>query len=57
MCPQIVFVALVALASARPDSLYSSEQVAIIRDDRVNPSAAGEYSFNVETADGMKISV
>merc|ERR1719154_617744 len=32
---------------------HSHEHVAIIRDDRVNPSAAGEYSFDVETADGI----
>merc|ERR1719452_394192 len=32
---------------------HSHEQVAIIRDDRVNPSVAGEYSFDVETADGI----
>merc|ERR1739838_890979 len=52
----MIFVTLLAIVSARPDTLYeneSREHIAIIRDDRVNPSAAGEYSFNVETADGI----
>merc|ERR1719177_31920 len=53
----IIFVALVAVAAARPDKpsygSASGEVVAILRDDRVNPSAAGEYSFDTETADGI----
>ncbi|XP_018015028.1 cuticle protein AM1159-like isoform X2 [Hyalella azteca] len=34
----------------------SNEEVAILRDDRVYPSAAGQYSLDFETADGTKIS-
>jgi len=34
----------------------SNENVAILRDDRVNPSAAGEYRFDTETANGIVIS-
>ena len=52
----MIFVTLLAFVAARPDQpRYSDsrEVVAIIRDDRVNPSAAGEYSFDVETADGI----
>merc|ERR1739838_545230 len=52
----MIFVTLLAFVAARPDTpRYSDsrEVVAIIRDDRVNPSAAGEYSFDVETADGI----
>eukprot|EP01084_Bolivina_argentea_P295642 509039_1 len=62
----IIFATLLALAAARPDSRYaapaprgyesSSDEVAIIRDDRVYPSAAGEYSFDTETANGIVIS-
>ncbi|KAA0195092.1 Cuticle Protein CPR RR-1 [Hyalella azteca] len=60
----IIFAALFALAAARPDSRYAapaasrddSDEVAILRDDRVYPSAAGEYSLDFETADGTKIS-
>jgi len=52
----VIFVTLLAFVAARPDTLYenhSDEHIAIIRDDRINPSAAGEYSFDVETADGI----
>ena len=50
-----------AVAAAAPDRGYSApsvrldsdEVVPIIRDDRVAPSAAGEYSFDVETGDGI----
>jgi len=56
----IIFAALVAVAAARPDTLSydsgSGEVVAILRDDRVYPSADGEYSFDTETANGIKIS-
>ena len=49
-----------ALAAARPDSGYSRpdsrENVPILRDDRVYPSAAGEYSTDTETGDGIYIS-
>merc|ERR1712105_567355 len=50
----MIFATLLAVVAA--DTLRysdSREVVAIIRDDRVNPSAAGEYSFDVETADGI----
>merc|ERR1712055_625638 len=53
---KIIFAALLAVAVARPESAYGSrsvEVVEIIRDARVNPSAAGEYSFDVETGDGI----
>ena len=54
------------MAAARPDSRYaapppqsyqsSSEEYAIIRDDRVYPSAAGEYSLDFETENGIYVS-
>merc|ERR1719154_1091466 len=49
----MIFATLLAVVAA--DSLYSAsrEHIAIVRDERVNPSAAGEYSFDVETADGI----
>ena len=58
---QIIFACLLAVAAAAPDSGYSApsvrldsdEVVPILRDDRVAPSAAGEYSFDVETGDGI----
>merc|ERR1739838_727320 len=57
----MIFVTLLAFVAARPDILsyegdsheHSHEEVAIIRDERVNPSAAGEYSFDFETANGI----
>merc|ERR1719187_2658905 len=53
----IIFAALLAVAAARPDKpVYGSrsvEVVEILRDDRVNPSAAGEYSFDLEQEDGI----
>eukprot|EP01084_Bolivina_argentea_P295640 509036_1 len=51
----IIFTALFALAAARPDYAKSSEEVTIVRDDRVYPSAAGEYSLDFETSDGTHI--
>ena len=59
-----------ALAAARPDSRYrapapapqtyrsggSSEEIAILRDDRVYPSAAGQYNTDFETANGIVVS-
>ncbi|KAF2365308.1 Insect cuticle protein, partial [Trinorchestia longiramus] len=63
---QVFFAALVAVAAARPDSRYAapepqtyrgrSEEIAILRDDRVHPSAAGEYSLDFETANGIQVS-
>eukprot|EP01084_Bolivina_argentea_P295641 509037_1 len=58
----IIFATLLALAAARPDSRYaapradSSEEVPILRDDRFYPSAAGEYSLDTETGNGIVIS-
>ncbi|KAF2365301.1 Insect cuticle protein [Trinorchestia longiramus] len=55
----IIFACLLAVAAARPDSGYSSrssDEVPILRDDRVYPSAAGEYSTDTETGDGISIS-
>merc|ERR1719423_111987 len=65
----IVFTALLALAAARPDEPApqyaapsisseeaSSEEVYVVRDDRIYPSAAGEYSLDLETSDGTVIS-
>merc|ERR1711970_86003 len=53
----IIFVALVAMAAARPDKPSygsgSGEFIGVIRDDRVNPSAAGEYSLDLEQEDGI----
>jgi len=50
-----------ALAAARPDTLYegrhSSEEVAhVVRDDRVNPSADGQFSYDFETSNGIRTS-
>jgi hypothetical protein len=53
-----------AVAAARPDSRYAapaqsrdnSDEVPILRDDRVYPSAAGQYSTDTETGDGIVIS-
>ncbi|KAF2365293.1 Insect cuticle protein [Trinorchestia longiramus] len=77
MIKTIIFTALLAMASARPDSprrsyappsnayaapsrqsydRSSREQIAILRDDRVHPSAAGEYSLDFETANGIQVS-
>ncbi|KAF2365303.1 Insect cuticle protein [Trinorchestia longiramus] len=56
---KIIFACLLAVAVARPDSGYSSRssaEVPILRDDRVYPSAAGEYSTDTETGDGISIS-
>ncbi|KAF2365295.1 Insect cuticle protein [Trinorchestia longiramus] len=39
-----------------PRSSSSSDEVPILRDDRVYPSAAGEYSTDTETGDGISIS-
>ena len=62
--PQIVFACLLAVAAAAPDSRYAappsysrdSDEVPILQDDRVYPSAAGEYSTDTETGDGIKTS-
>ena len=53
-----------AVAIARPDKpslSYSapgddSDEIPILQDDRVYPSAAGEYSTDTETGDGIKTS-
>ena len=48
-----------AVAAARPDKGYArddSNSVELVRDDRVYPSAAGEYSLDFETDDGTQIS-
>lgn len=49
-----------AIAAARPDSYEAPSQrsnhfdfAPIIRSDVINPSAAGEYSFDTETGDGI----
>ncbi|KAA0195096.1 Cuticle Protein CPR RR-1 [Hyalella azteca] len=49
--------------AAPPTNTYSAprhadsrEHVPILRDDRVYPSAAGQYSLDFETGDGTKIS-
>ncbi|XP_018014861.1 cuticle protein AM1159-like isoform X1 [Hyalella azteca] len=52
----IIFVTLLALAAARPDKPSDSDEVTIVRDDRVYPSASGEYSLDFETSDGTHIS-
>ena len=51
-----------AVAVARPDSGYSrpssrsdADEIAILRDDRVYPSAAGEFSSDTESEDGIEI--
>ncbi|KAF2365298.1 Insect cuticle protein [Trinorchestia longiramus] len=49
----IIFATLLALAAARPDE---SDEVQIVRDERVYPSASGEYSLDFETSDGTIIS-
>ncbi|KAF2365299.1 Insect cuticle protein [Trinorchestia longiramus] len=49
----IIFATLLALAAARPDD---SDEVEIVRDERVYPSASGEYSLAFETSDGTVIS-
>ena len=46
-------LSLVAFAAARPDYSKDDEPVAIIRSDFISPSEGGEYSFDVETADGI----
>ena len=61
---QIIFACLLAVAAAAPDSRYAappsysaeSDEVPILQDDRVYPSAAGEYSTDTETGDGIKTS-
>ncbi|KAA0195095.1 Cuticle Protein CPR RR-1 [Hyalella azteca] len=50
----VIFVALLALAAAKPDK--PSDEVTVVRDDRVYPSASGEYSLDFETSDGTHIS-
>lgn len=58
----MIFACLLAVAVARPDTRYaapradSSVEIPILRDDRVYPSAAGEYSLDTETANGIIIS-
>ncbi|XP_018015040.2 cuticle protein AM1159, partial [Hyalella azteca] len=54
--PRRSYAAPPANTYSAPRSDDSSEEVAILRDDRVYPSAAGEYSLDFETADGTKIS-
>ena len=54
------------MAAATPDSRYAappqpsysrdSDEIPILQDDRVYPSAAGEYSTDTETGDGIKTS-
>ena len=54
------------MAATAPDSRYAappqpsysrgSDEVPILQDDRVYPSAAGEYSTDTETGDGIKTS-
>merc|ERR1719376_1692258 len=57
-----MFTAFLALAAAIPDDEpalrydASSEEVYVVRDDRIYPSAAGEYSLDLETSDGTVIS-
>jgi len=49
-----------ALAAARPQYApsYDSNSVEheILRDDRVNPSADGAFSYDVETSNGIRVS-
>ena len=64
----IFFAALLALAAARPDKpsrTYAAplsarddsvESIAILRDDRINPSADGEFSAVFETENGISVS-
>ena len=58
----MIIVALVAMAAARPDKLYeardssSAEHAHIITDDRVNPSASGEFRYAIETSNGIRVS-
>ncbi|KAF2365296.1 Insect cuticle protein [Trinorchestia longiramus] len=52
----IIFVTLLALVAARPDNRPYSDEVEIVRDERVYPSASGEYSLDFETSDGTVIS-
>merc|ERR1711970_421070 len=47
----IIFAALLAFAVARPEN--SAEHIAIVRDVRVEPTADGAYSFDMETANGI----
>ena len=58
-----MFACLLAVAVARPDgpgyalsSRSDADEIAILRDDRVYPSAAGEFSSDTETEDGIEIS-
>ena len=57
---QIIFATLLALAAAHPQYApsYESNSVehAIIRDARVNPSADGAFSYDVETSNGIRVS-
>ncbi|XP_018028050.1 larval cuticle protein 65Ag1 [Hyalella azteca] len=50
-----IFIALFAVASALPGRVVrsSDDVVPILRSDVVAPSAGGEYSFDVETGDGI----
>ena len=57
---QIVFACLLVLAVATattpsPEVGRDPRQIPILQDDRVYPSAAGEYSTDTETSDGMMI--
>merc|ERR1719339_744529 len=57
----IIFATLLALAAARPDKLYenrddSNEFAHVLRDDRVNPSGNGEFSYDLETSNGIRVS-
>ncbi|XP_018014729.2 cuticle protein AM1159-like isoform X2 [Hyalella azteca] len=65
MISTVFIAAILAVAAARPDSRYSapqpthrgqSDEIAIVRDDRVYPSAAGQYSTDFETANGIHVS-
>jgi hypothetical protein len=42
--------------AARPEGTSDTDEVTIVRDDRVYPSASGEYSLDFETSDGTRIS-
>ncbi|KAG7171072.1 putative Cuticle protein [Homarus americanus] len=54
----VLFTLLAVAVADKPSAHYgapsgSGPLIAILRDDRVAPDAAGSYSFNVETEDGI----